>query len=115
MPVYEYRCTAHGHQFEVFQPVGAEAPTCPVCDSPTRKVFSSVGVIFKGAGFHTTDYRRSGSEDGKAAPEGTPAAKSDGAKTEGAKTETAKSDGKSATSGTAKEGGSGKPTGAAKT
>jgi putative FmdB family regulatory protein len=65
MPVYEYRCTAHDHTFEMFQTVGSPAPACPTCGSPSRKVYTSVGLIFKGSGFHTTDYRRAGSPDGK--------------------------------------------------
>lgn len=58
MPTYEYRCTRCEHVFECLQRVGDPAPACPECGSPTRKVFSSVGVIFKGKGFHTTDYRK---------------------------------------------------------
>jgi putative FmdB family regulatory protein len=68
MPIYEYRCIAHGHQFDLHQPVGAEPPSCPICGSPTRKVYSSVGLIFKGPGFHVTDYRRPGGSDGSKAP-----------------------------------------------
>ena len=58
MPVYEYRCSQCRHQFEQYQPVGGPAPVCPRCGGATRKVYSSVGLIFKGSGFHTTDYRR---------------------------------------------------------
>ncbi len=65
MPVYEYRCVANGHQFDMSQPVGAEPPACPHCGSPTRKVYTSVGLIFKGPGFHVTDYRRPATADGK--------------------------------------------------
>lgn len=126
MPIYEYRCTTHGHRFEIFQPVGAGAPPCPECGSPTRKVYASVGLIFKGSGFHTTDYRHAQSGDGKAAaPDAAGAASGDGAANrggaEGSKQDPAKVTGESggskgsASSGTAKEGGSGKPTGAAKT
>jgi len=58
MPVYEYRCLANNHQFDLFQPVGAAPPSCPRCGSASRKVYRSVGLIFKGTGFHVTDYRR---------------------------------------------------------
>jgi putative FmdB family regulatory protein len=58
MPVYEYRCTRCQHIFDRYQAVGEAAPECPVCGSPSRKVFTSVGLIFKGSGFHTTDYRK---------------------------------------------------------
>ncbi len=65
MPVYEYRCIANGHQFDLYQSVGAVPPACPVCGSSTRKVYSSVGIIFKGPGFHVTDYRRPAASDGQ--------------------------------------------------
>lgn len=65
MPVYEYRCVTNGHQFDLYQPVGASPPACPTCGSPTRKVFSAVGIIFKGPGFHVTDYRRPAASDGQ--------------------------------------------------
>lgn len=67
MPLYEYRCTACGHLFECYHAVGASQPTCPRCGRESRKVYGSVGLIFKGSGFHTTDYRRAGSPDDKAA------------------------------------------------
>lgn len=65
MPVYEYRCIDNGHQFEQFQPVGAAPPACPICGRPTRRVYNSVGIIFKGSGFHVTDYRRPAATDGQ--------------------------------------------------
>lgn len=65
MPVYEYRCTQCIHTFERYQSVGEPAPVCPACGGPTRKVYNSVGLIFKGSGFHATDYRRPASGDGE--------------------------------------------------
>ena len=59
MPVYEYRCTNCDHLFEVTHEVGGTPGPCPVCGGPARRVFTSVGLIFKGSGFHTTDYRKS--------------------------------------------------------
>lgn len=64
MPIYEYRCTQCRHVFETYQSVGEPAPNCPQCGSPSRKVYASVGLIFKGSGFHTTDYRKSTWGDG---------------------------------------------------
>jgi putative FmdB family regulatory protein len=73
VPTYQYACTesACGHRFEAVQsfsddPLGI----CPVCDGQLRKVFSAVGVVFKGSGFYRTDSRTperssSGSADGK--------------------------------------------------
>src|SRR2546422_1848130 len=59
MPVYEYRCTRCDHLFEVTHEVGGTPGPCPVCGGSARRVFTSVGLIFKGSGFHTTDYRKS--------------------------------------------------------
>lgn len=61
MPIYEYRCTECGHQFEVQQKFSDDPlQTCPKCKGKLRKVFHPAGVIFKGSGFYTTDYKGSG-------------------------------------------------------
>jgi len=58
MPTYEYACTECGDRTEVVQPISAAAPTtCTVCGGPLRKVFSPVGIVFKGSGFYRTDSR----------------------------------------------------------
>ena len=57
MPNYEYKCTSDGSTFELWQEVGAPAPACPTCGSPTKKVFHPTRTIFKGAGFYVTDLR----------------------------------------------------------
>ena len=60
MPTYEYRCTTCGHTFETFQRFDdAPVTICPECGSPVQKVFSSVGVVFKGSGFYSTDNKKS--------------------------------------------------------
>ncbi len=66
MPIYEYRCTECGHQFEVHQSF-SDAPlqVCPNCQGKLRKVFHPAGVIFKGSGFYTTDYKGAGKGSGK--------------------------------------------------
>jgi len=66
MPLYEYRCTACNHLFEVHHEVGGTAGPCPVCGGMARRIFTSVGLIFKGSGFHATDYRKSSAGDGAA-------------------------------------------------
>jgi len=71
MPIYEYRCTQCHHTFECYQPVGEAAPNCPQCGSPSKKVYNSVGLIFKGSGFHTTDYRKTPAPDNSDRPAST--------------------------------------------
>jgi putative FmdB family regulatory protein len=58
MPTYEYACTECGDRTEVVQSI-SDAPltTCTVCGGPLRKVFSPVGIVFKGSGFYRTDSR----------------------------------------------------------
>jgi len=75
MPTYEYRCTRCDHRFDQTQKVGDPAPSCPACGAATRKVFSSVGLIFKGSGFHTTDYRKPAPADSSDAKPSTEAPK----------------------------------------
>ncbi len=58
MPTYEYACNACGHAFEVVQSFSDEAISiCPECGGEVRKVYSNVGVVFKGSGFYKTDSR----------------------------------------------------------
>ena len=58
MPTYEYACTECGNRIEVVQSI-SDPPltTCTVCGGPLRKVFSPVGIVFKGSGFYRTDSR----------------------------------------------------------
>ena len=58
MPTYEYACTECGDRTEVVQSFSDAPPTtCPVCGGVLRKVFSPVGIVFKGSGFYRTDSR----------------------------------------------------------
>ncbi|WP_137816433.1 FmdB family zinc ribbon protein [Gandjariella thermophila] len=68
MPTYQYACTACDHRFETVQSFSDPALTeCPECSGRLRKLFGSVGIVFKGSGFYRTDSRASGSEsNGKA-------------------------------------------------
>jgi putative FmdB family regulatory protein len=60
MPTYEYACTDCGTHVEVVQSMSAEPlTTCSVCGGRLRKVFSPIGVVFKGSGFYRTDSRAS--------------------------------------------------------
>jgi putative FmdB family regulatory protein len=67
VPTYQYACTACDHRFEAVQSFSdASLTVCPACSGTLRKVFSSVGIVFKGSGFYRTD-SRSGSSTGAAA------------------------------------------------
>ena len=58
MPTYEYACSECAARLEVVQRFTDEALTvCPTCGGRLRKVFSPVGVVFKGSGFYRTDSR----------------------------------------------------------
>ena len=66
MPTYQYACTACGHQLEAVQSFADEPLTeCPACEGRLRKLFSSVGVVFKGSGFYRTDSRGATSDTPK--------------------------------------------------
>ena len=84
MPTYQYACNACAHEFEVFQSFSdASLTVCPVCKGEIRKVYSAVGVVFKGSGFYKTDSvaKKTSAESSKPAtppaPAAAPAAKAD--------------------------------------
>ncbi|WP_436493627.1 FmdB family zinc ribbon protein [Actinokineospora sp. HUAS TT18] len=58
MPTYQYACTACEHRFEAVQSFSDAALTeCPECAGRLRKLYGSVGVVFKGSGFYRNDSR----------------------------------------------------------
>ncbi|MHC9296645.1 FmdB family zinc ribbon protein [Mycobacterium sp. LTG2003] len=60
MPTYSYACTECGNRFDAVQAFSDDAlTTCPKCSGKLRKLFGSVGVVFKGSGFYRTDNRDS--------------------------------------------------------
>ncbi len=78
MPTYEYACTKCGHQFEAFQSFSEDALTqCPECKGEVQKVYSNVGVVFKGSGLYKTDSRATKPATTPAPPTPPPAPKSD--------------------------------------
>jgi putative FmdB family regulatory protein len=71
VPTYQYACTACGHRFEAVQSFSDSALTeCPECAGKLRKLFGSVGVVFKGSGFYRTDSRNGSSASSPAASSG---------------------------------------------
>ncbi len=74
MPAYDYRCTACDERFEVNRAMGSTGPECcPTCGSEAKRVFTPVGVAFKGSGFHNTDYKAKPKQEAAPCP-----AKTDG-------------------------------------
>jgi len=73
MPTYQYACTnaACGNEFELVQSfTDPAASECPSCQGPVRKVFSAVGVVFKGSGFYRTDSRAGSGSKGSGGSSG---------------------------------------------
>jgi putative FmdB family regulatory protein len=72
VPTYQYACTECGHRLEAVQSFSDDPLTiCTECQGRLRKVFSAVGVVFKGSGFYRTDSRSSaGSSNGASKSEG---------------------------------------------
>jgi len=92
VPTYQYACTACGHQLEAVQSFADEPLTeCPACEGRLRKLFSSVGVVFKGSGFYRTDSRSTPSES-KSAESTSSESKSSDSKDSAPKKETPKAD-----------------------
>ncbi|AWT43823.1 MULTISPECIES: FmdB family zinc ribbon protein [Streptomyces] len=70
MPTYQYQCTECGEGLEAVQKFTDDALTeCPSCGGRLKKVFSAVGIVFKGSGFYRNDSRGASSSS-------TPASKS---------------------------------------
>jgi putative FmdB family regulatory protein len=58
VPTYQYACTACEHRFDIVQSFSdASLTECPECAGRLRKLYGSVGVVFKGSGFYRTDSR----------------------------------------------------------
>jgi putative FmdB family regulatory protein len=104
VPTYAYACTDCAHDFEVVQSFSDDSlSVCPICTGRLRKVFSNVGVVFKGSGFYRNDSR---------APEKTSSDKSSAEKSSGDKGSSEKSSsGKPSGDKSSSEKGSGSGTG----
>ncbi|MGW4243413.1 FmdB family zinc ribbon protein [Nocardia sp. NPDC004722] len=67
MPTYSYACTECDNKFDIVQSFSDDAlTTCDRCNGKLRKLFNSVGIVFKGSGFYRTD-SRNGSTSSEAA------------------------------------------------
>lgn len=92
MPTYSYACTECENRFDIVQSFSEDSLTvCPQCTGKLRKLFNSVGIVFKGSGFYRTDSRSGSSTVSESAGE----SKSDSAP---AKTDSTSSTSSSSTS-----------------
>ena len=98
MPTYSYACTECGNSFDIVQSFSDDSLTvCSECGGRLRKLFNSVGIVFKGSGFYRTDSRAgsvpsgSSSESGNGGSDGASSSKPDAAS--GSKPESGSSSG----------------------
>ncbi|KJF21368.1 FmdB family transcriptional regulator [Rhodococcus sp. ACPA4] len=79
MPTYSYACTECDNRFDIVQSFSEDSLTvCPACSGKLRKLFNSVGIVFKGSGFYRTDSRGGSSTASEPAKsDSAPAAKSE--------------------------------------
>ncbi|MFE1308846.1 FmdB family zinc ribbon protein [Streptomyces sp. NPDC058755] len=92
MPTYQYQCTECGEGLEAVQKFTDDALTeCPNCGGRLKKVFSAVGIVFKGSGFYRNDSRGSTSSS-------SPATKSSGSSSSDSKSSSSASTSSSASS-----------------
>ncbi|WP_406008424.1 FmdB family transcriptional regulator [Streptomyces sp. NBC_00637] len=96
MPTYQYQCTECGEGLEAVQKFTDDALTeCPNCGGRLKKVFSAVGIVFKGSGFYRNDSRGSSSSSSPAS-----SAKSSTSGSESKPSTSSSSDSKSSSTGT---------------
>jgi putative FmdB family regulatory protein len=70
VPTYQYTCTECGEPLEAVQKfTDAPLTVCTACGGRLRKVFSAVGIVFKGSGFYRTDSRNGSSATAPAGKE----------------------------------------------
>jgi putative FmdB family regulatory protein len=92
VPTYSYACTECGHTLDAVQAFTEDAlTTCPQCSGRLRKLFNSVGVVFKGSGFYRNDSREA-AKSSSANDSGSSAVQSGGDKTGSGKSDSTKSD-----------------------
>jgi len=103
VPTYQYACTACEERMEAVQSfTDAPLTECPACGGALRKVFSAVGVVFKGSGFYKTDSRSAAKSETKS--EGKSESKSESKSSGDATTSTSSGDSKTSSSSDSKAG-----------
>jgi len=111
VPTYQYACTECGDRLEVVQRFSDDPlSVCAACGGRLRKVFSPVGIVFKGSGFYRTDSRRAGvnGKDRAAVGADSGPGSAEGGSSDGRSSDGRSSDGRSSESGSAASGSAGK-------
>ncbi|EMF29593.1 FmdB family zinc ribbon protein [Streptomyces pseudogriseolus] len=96
MPTYQYQCTECGEGLEAVQKFTDDALTeCPNCQGRLKKVFSAVGIVFKGSGFYRNDSRGSSSSSSPASSKSSGSSSSDSGSSSSSSTSSSGSSGSS--------------------
>jgi putative FmdB family regulatory protein len=96
VPTYSYACTECGDRFDVVQAFTDDAlTTCKQCSGRLRKLFNSVGVVFKGSGFYRTDSRESAKSPTNGSAKATSSSGTDGSSSSGSSEKSSTSSDKS--------------------
>jgi putative FmdB family regulatory protein len=107
MPTYEYACTSCGERTEAKQSFDdPPLEDCPHCGGKLRKLFSPVGIVFKGSGFYSTDAKGSSKSSGssdKSDKSDTSSSKGDGSSSSSSSSSSSKAESKPKKEGTAAE------------
>ncbi|WP_369247239.1 FmdB family zinc ribbon protein [Streptomyces sp. R41] len=102
MPTYQYQCTECGEGLEAVQKFTDDALTeCPNCDGRLKKVFSAVGIVFKGSGFYRNDSRGSSSSSSPASSKPSTSSASSSSSTSSSSSSDSKSSGTGSSSSSA--------------
>ena len=100
MPTYQYQCTECGEGLEAVQKFTDDALTeCPNCGGRLKKVFSAVGIVFKGSGFYRNDSRGSSSSSSPASSSSKPSTSTSSSSESSSSSSSSSSDSKSSSSG----------------
>jgi putative FmdB family regulatory protein len=93
VPTYTYACTGCGERIEAVQKFTDDPlTTCAACGASLRKVFSAVGVVFKGSGFYRTDSRAASGHNGDSSTSESKDSDASGAKSESESSASSSSD-----------------------
>ena len=100
MPTYQYQCTECGEGLEAVQKFTDDALTeCPNCGGRLKKVFSAVGIVFKGSGFYRNDSRGSSTSSSPASSSSKPSTSTSSSSESSSSSSSSSSDSKSSSSG----------------